>query len=230
MKKVYILSGAGLSAESGIRTFRDPDGLWEEYSVEDVCSVEGYAKDRQKVLDFYDARRADLATKEPNIAHRKLAQIKNRYPHNIFMLTQNVDNMLERAGCKDVIHLHGTLTDLRCEDCGAVFEIGYESQKGAVCPKYESSRIRHNIVMFGEAAPMYRYLQQLQNEADMLVVIGTSGQVIDVAYLAQLTPYSILNNLEMDGYIEEYFTKVYIDKATNAVDSIVQDIEQFING
>jgi NAD-dependent deacetylase len=137
--------------------------------------------------------------------------------------------MLERAGCHDVIHLHGTLTDLRCEDCGAVFEIGYDSQKGVVCPKCESDHIRHNVVMFGEAAPMYRYLYELQNEADMLVVIGTSGQVIDVAYLAQLTPYSVLNNLDRDGYIEEYFTKVYIDKATNAIDQIIKDIEEFLN-
>ncbi|MBD3808801.1 MAG: NAD-dependent deacetylase, partial [Epsilonproteobacteria bacterium] len=142
MKKIYILSGAGLSAESGIRTFRDTNGLWEEYSVEEVCSVGGMIRDRQKVLDFYDDRRADIASKTPNHAHIRLAEIKNKYPQNIVMLTQNVDDMLERAGCKDVIHLHGTLTDLRCEDCGLVFAIGYKSQEGVVCPRCESDNIR----------------------------------------------------------------------------------------
>ncbi|MDQ7084297.1 MAG: Sir2 family NAD-dependent protein deacetylase [Sulfurovum sp.] len=115
--KIYILSGAGISAESGIRTFRDGDGLWEEYSIAEVCSVQGWKDDRQKVSDFYDARRGDLASKEPNEAHKQLALLKAKYPENIVMLTQNVDDMLERAGCKDVIHLHGTLTDVRCEAC-----------------------------------------------------------------------------------------------------------------
>lgn len=108
MNKIYILSGAGLSAESGIRTFRDTNGLGEECSVEEVCSMDGMIRDRQKVLDFYDDRRSDIASKTPNHAYIRLAEIKNKYPQNIVMPTQNVDDMLERVGCKDVIHLHGT--------------------------------------------------------------------------------------------------------------------------
>ncbi|MDD3598395.1 Sir2 family NAD-dependent protein deacetylase, partial [Sulfuricurvum sp.] len=155
MKKVLILSGAGISAESGIRTFRDADGLWEEYDVMEVCSVEGFERNPKLVSDFYDARRRDLRDKFPNAAHEMIARLKQRYPDQIEVLTQNVDDLFERAGCPDVIHLHGTLTDLRCKECGAVFEIGYESQEGSTCPSCESDNIRHNVVMFGEEAPMY---------------------------------------------------------------------------
>ena len=227
-KKVYIVSGAGLSAESGIRTFRDTDGLWEEYSIEEVCSVSGFMRDRQKVLDFYDARRADIEQKEPNYAHKKLAELANTYPKNIVMLTQNVDDMLERAGCKNVIHLHGTLTDLRCEACERIFPIGYRSQEGAICPDCESYNVRHNVVMFGEAAPAYEYLQKLYNEAEMVVVIGTSGQVIDTAYMAQLVGNSILNNIDVDENHDQYFSKKLYMPATKAADEIYELVEKFL--
>ncbi len=227
-KKVYIVSGAGLSAESGIRTFRDSDGLWEEYSIEEVCSVDGFRRDRQKVLDFYDARRADVEQKEPNYAHKRLAELKKAYSKNIVMLTQNVDDMLERAGCEDVIHLHGTLTDLRCEECGEVFPIGYRSQEGALCPSCGSYNVRHNVVMFGEAAPAYEHLRELYSEAEMVVVIGTSGQVIDTSYMAQLIGNSILNNLDVDEYHDRYFKTRLYKPATKAVDEIYDLVEEFL--
>ncbi|CAA6810057.1 MAG: NAD-dependent protein deacetylase of SIR2 family [uncultured Sulfurovum sp.] len=227
-KKVYIVSGAGLSAESGIRTFRDTNGLWEEHRVEDVCSVDGFNRDRQLVLDFYDARRADVEHKEPNHAHKRLAELKNAYPENIVMLTQNVDDMLERAGCTSIIHLHGTLTDLRCEACDTVFPIGYKTQEGAICPNCGSSHIRHNVVMFGEAAPEYQHLSKLYSEAEMVVVIGTSGQVIDTASMAQRIQHSVLNNLDVDDYHDRAFkTKLYVP-ATEAVDEICNLVEEFL--
>jgi NAD-dependent deacetylase len=227
-KKVYILSGAGLSAESGIRTFRDSDGLWEEFSIEEVCSVQGWLANRQKVSDFYDARRADLVNKVPNKAHKILAKLKNKYPNEIIMLTQNVDDMLERAGCIEVIHLHGTLTDLRCESCLEVFSVGYESQKGKKCPLCGSDDVRHNVVMFGEPAPAYEHLHRLYNEADMVVVIGTSGQVIDTAYIAQLVENSILLNLDEDKNIDQYFKRRIYAKATVGIDKVAEEIEAFL--
>jgi NAD-dependent deacetylase len=227
-KKIYILSGAGLSAESGIRTFRGNNGYWEEYPIEEVCSTQGWAKDRQKVCNFYDARRADIATKEPNTAHYALADLKERYPENIVMLTQNVDDMLERAGCQEVLHLHGTLTDLRCESCGEVFHVGYSSQEGKTCPACSSDFIRHNVVMFGEAAPMYRHLHQLYEEASMVVVIGTSGQVIDTASIAQVVEESILLNLDQDPYIDHYFNVRIYDKATQGITQVVEKVEEFL--
>ena len=228
-KKVYIVTGAGLSAESGIRTFRDTDGLWEEFTIEEVCSVGGFQKDRQKVLDFYDARRADVEEKEPNYAHKRLAQLVNAYPNNIVMLTQNVDDMLERAGCKSLVHLHGTLTDLRCEDCGEVFPIGYKTQEGAMCPSCDSANIRHNVVMFGEAAPEYVHLHKLYGEADMVVVIGTSGQVIDTAYMAREVKESILNNLDVDELHDRAFKHKFYKPATEAVDEVCRLIEEFLD-
>ena len=228
-KKVYILSGAGLSAESGIKTFRDSDGLWENYSIEEVCSTSGWARDRQKVTNFYNDRRADLESKEPNHAHKRLAELKEKYPKNIFMLTQNVDNMLEKAGCTDVIHLHGTLTDLRCERCKHVFPIGYRPQNDTTCPTCDGTVIRHNVVMFGENAPAYEHLRKLYNEAEMVVVIGTSGNVIDTAYIAQIIDNSILNNLDVDVNHDQYF-KVKLHKpATEAVDEIFELIEAFLS-
>ncbi len=228
-KKVYIVSGAGLSAESGIRTFRDSGGLWEEYSIEEVCSVDGFRRDREKVSNFYDARRADLKNRKPNYAHKRIAELKNRYPDNIVVLTQNVDDLLERAGCRDVIHLHGTLTDLRCEECKKVFHIGYKSQKGVICPYCGSANIRHNVVMFGEPAPAYRYLNELYNYADMVVVIGTSGEVIDTAFMAQLVDYSILNNLDVNEYHDKYFKVKLYKPATKAIDEIYNLIEEFLS-
>ncbi len=228
MKKVLILSGAGISAESGIRTFRDANGLWEEYDVMEVCSVEGFEKNPKLVGDFYDARRRDLRDKLPNAAHETIARLKQKYPDQIEVLTQNVDDLFERSGCPDVIHLHGTLTDLRCEECGRVFEIGYETQEGSTCPACESDRIRHNVVMFGEAAPMYAQLHRALNECDMLVVIGTSGYVINVATFAQWFEYSILNNLDPDDMLDPFFKTLYIEKATSAAPKIEADVEAFL--
>lgn len=229
MKKVLILSGAGISAESGIRTFRDADGLWEEYDVMEVCSVEGFARNPKLVEHFYDARRRDLRDKLPNAAHEMVARLKQKYPDQIEVLTQNVDDLFERAGCPGVIHLHGTLTDLRCEECGRVYEIGYEAQEGSTCPSCESDNIRHNVVMFGEAAPMYAQLQRALNEAEMLVVIGTSGYVINVATFAQWFEYSILNNLDSDDMLDPFFKTLYIEKATSAAPKIEMDVEAFLD-
>jgi NAD-dependent deacetylase len=226
--RVLILTGAGISAESGVRTFRDSDGLWEEYDVMEVCSVEGFEKNPKLASDFYDARRNDLETKLPNRAHEMLARLKRKYPTRIDVPTQNVDDLFERAGCPDVIHLHGTLTDLRCETCQCVFEIGYKSQIGAICPVCQSENIRHNVVMFGEEAPMYQKLQQSIDECDVFVVIGTSGQVLNVAWYAQWFEHSLLNNLDPDEKLDPYFKVVYHEKATEAEEKIEVYVESLL--
>jgi len=227
--RVLILTGAGISAESGVRTFRDSDGLWEEYDVMEVCSVEGFERNPKLVADFYDARRRDIESKRPNAAHEMVARLKRKYLQQIDLLTQNVDNLFERAGCPDVIHLHGTLTDLRCEECQCVFEIGYKSQIGAICPACRSENIRHNVVMFGEEAPMYQKLQQSIDECDVFVVIGTSGQVLNVAWYAQWFEHSLLNNLDPDDHLDPYFKVVYHEKATEAAEKIEAYVEEFLS-
>ncbi len=241
MKGVMVLSGAGLSAESGIRTFRDSDGLWEEYDVMKVCSVQGWSEDRDFVTEFYNKRRLDLKDKRPNKAHYILAELERELGSRFWNLTQNVDDLLERAGCKNVIHLHGTLRDLRCEDCYYVWDIGYrEQKKDEVCPKCGSSNIRHNVVMFGEAAPNYRYIYQAVENSDMFVAIGTSGQVIDVVPIAREFDYSILVNPnrekhltsfgDFEKYIDEYFTIFLQKKAGEASEELYRLIMEYVEG
>jgi len=227
--RVLIISGAGLSAESGLKTFRDNGGLWENYDVKEVCSVDGFRKNPQLVADFYNKRRKELETAKPNYAHIKLAQLKKEFPNEIAMVTQNVDNLLERAGCPDVIHLHGTLTDLRCESCGEIFPIGYKSQDEVVCPSCKSRYIRHNVVMFGEVAPMYQLLDEINREVEMFVAIGTSGQVLPIGSMAMFHQKSILNNLEPQFDLDEYFQKVIHKPATQSIDEIIKDIREFLS-
>ncbi len=237
---IMVFSGAGLSAESGIRTFRDHDGLWEEYDVMQVCSTQGWREDRGLVTQFYNARRKDLRDKKPNRAHIVLAELEKRYPHKIYNLTQNVDNLLEKAGCQSVIHLHGTLTDLRCESCGHVWDIGYEEQDvDEVCPRCESEAVRHNVVMFGEAAPAYARIYEAIANCKLFIAIGTSGQVIDIVPIASEFQHSILINPKReeyvtsfgahDRYIDEYFEYFIQKGASEAMDEMLTIIEEFMN-
>ena len=126
MAKVIILSGAGISAESGISTFRDEDGLWENHKIEDICVSGCLDFNRDNTIKFYDMLRKNLKDKEPNKAHKIVAELKNKYPNDIAVITQNVDDMFEKAGCKGVIHLHGFLQELRCTKCKKLVNIGYE--------------------------------------------------------------------------------------------------------
>lgn len=239
MKKVMILSGAGLSAESGIRTFRDNDGLWEEYNVMDVCSTEGWQKDRELVTRFYNARRKELADKKPNAAHNAIAVLQKKYPGRIWNLTQNVDDLLERAGCDEVIHLHGTLRDLRCESCGHVWDIGFTEQtEHDCCPRCESAQVRHNVVMFGESAPMYRRIYEAVNDSGLFVAIGTSGQVIDIVPIAKEFDRSILVNPKREEYvtmfgsfeknIDAFFTDFLQMGAVAAAEPMTEKIEAYL--
>ncbi len=236
---IMILSGAGLSAESGIRTFRDNGGLWEEYDVMQVCSTQGWEADRELVTRFYNARRKEIKDKEPNRAHIALADLEKKYPDKIYNLTQNVDNLLEKAGCNEVIHLHGTLTDLRCEECSHVWDIGYSSQdEYDACPACESSLIRHNVVMFGEAAPEYSRIHEAVAECELFIAIGTSGQVIDIVPIAAEFQHSILINPKReeyiasfgahDKYIDEYFEHFIHASAGDAVGEMMDIIEGFL--
>ncbi|EGK7523300.1 NAD-dependent deacetylase [Campylobacter lari] len=228
MKNIMILSGAGLSAPSGLKTFRDNDGLWEEYDVMEVCSATGFRKNPKKVLEFYDERRVQLKAVKPNHAHFKIAELKEKLGKNLFIITQNVDDLLERAGCEEVIHLHGFLPELRCLKCDNIFNIGYEKIADKKCPKCKSDNLRHNIVMFEEMAPNYKILYEKLQNCDLFVCIGTSGQVLPVGEYARVCKQSILNNLDEDKYLESNFTKVYIEDVCTAIDKIKIDIENFL--
>lgn len=236
MKRVMILSGAGLSAESGISTFRDHDGLWDNYDVMKVCSTQGWIEDRKFVTQFYNKRRTDLQTKEPNHAHKTLAELEKKYPGRVIHLTQNIDNLMEKAGAEEIVHLHGTLTDLRCEACTEVFNIGYAPQIGQEsCPYCGSKRVRHNVVMFGEAAPEYVKIQEAIKHSTLFIAIGTSGAVIDITPIAKSFQHSILidpkrqevmSMYESKEYIDEYFEYFIEKKAGDAMEEMIELIKK----
>jgi len=235
MAKVIILSGAGISAESGISTFRESGGLWDKYDVNVVCNYDSLQKNEALTIEFYDKRRVELEFKEPNYAHEIVAELKQRYRGEIAVITQNVDNLFEKAGLKhkDVIHLHGFMTEVRCQssECEAIFEIGYKSQYEAFCGKCPNchSKLRPNIVFFGEAAPMYEELNRHIQDCELFVVIGTSGNVIGVNTIAQYVQRSILNNYEPSEAIEDQlFSKVLYKSATDAIDEIADEIDTLL--
>jgi len=230
MSKIVIFSGAGVSAESGISTFRDSDGLWEKHNIKDICMAGCLDTNRENTLAFYDARREDVSDKKPNLAHKTIARLKKEYPDKIAIITQNVDDMFEKAGCSDVLHVHGFLRELCCEQCSFIEDIAYEKQnREQVCPTCKA-RLRPNIVFFGEPAPRYEALYRELEDCEVFVCIGTSGAVINVDMLSQWAEYSILNNLEYSNLInEELFNEVYYENATTAIPKIEASLKFFLN-
>jgi NAD-dependent deacetylase len=221
MAKLIILTGAGLSAESGLRTFRDNDGLWENHSVEEICDGRTWRRNFELVHKFYNDRRTGLATAEPNEAHRMIAKWESLY--DTIILTQNVDDLLERAGCKKVVHLHGFLPEMTCAMCESIWNIGYTTWKSDTpCPTCKSlGEARPRIVFFGEAAPHYRTLWDSLDslsDRDVLLVIGPSGTVLPISQIAAMYPgFKILNNLGSESAIEDnLFDKVLHIQATQA--------------
>ena len=189
MKTIVVLTGAGVSAESGVSTFRDSDGLWENHRVEDVASIEGWYRNPSVVLDFYNERRAQLATVKPNAAHLAIAALEDEY--KVTVVTQNVDNLHERAGSTKIIHLHGELTKVRSENCcndsdgyseETVFDIGSDAiHLGDMAPN--GAQLRPHIVWFGEAVPKIEKAIDAVEAADILLIVGTSLQVYPAAGL-----------------------------------------------
>ncbi len=180
MKKIVVLTGAGISAESGIKTFRDADGLWEGHDILEVASPEGWRKNKQLVLDFYNKRRAQLLTVSPNKAHTCLVDLEKKYLVSI--ITQNVDDLHERAGSSHVLHLHGELLKVRStSNPNLVYRWEKELLLGNVCE--ENSQLRPHIVWFGEAVPMFEEAVSIAEKADILIIIGTSMQVYPAANL-----------------------------------------------
>ena len=229
MAKVVIFSGAGISAESGLSTFRDADGLWEKYRIEEICQAGCLSWNRENTLAFYDARREQLSTVTPNAAHHAIAKLQEKFSKDIAIITQNVDDLFERAGCKDVLHLHGFLPRLRCEECGVTHLIGYTKQERTFTCKNCGGSFRPDIVFFGEAAPMYEHLYDAMEDCQFLAIIGSSGNVVAMDHFALHVKVSILNNLEKsDAINERVYSKVLYKKATEAVDEIVGDVERFL--
>lgn len=180
MKKIVVLTGAGISAESGINTFRDSGGLWEGHDVMEVASPEGWHANKELVLDFYNKRRRQLKTVHPNIAHKALVDLEEKY--EVTVITQNVDDLHERAGSSKVIHLHGELLKARSSaDENLILDWEEDICIGDLCTK--KSQLRPHIVWFGEAVPLLEEAAEEVSEADYILIIGTSMQVYPAAGL-----------------------------------------------
>jgi NAD-dependent deacetylase len=186
MKKLVVLTGAGMSSESGIKTFRDSGGLWEEYDVSEVATPQAWKKNRDLVLRFYNERRRQLAASKPNEGHLGLAQLEKHF--DVQIITQNIDNLHERAGSTKILHLHGELTKARSTvDPSLLYEIGYKDiNPGDTCEK--GSQLRPHIVWFGEEVPMMDEAATLAAVADIFVVVGSSMNVYPAAGLINYAP------------------------------------------
>ena len=189
MKKIVVLSGSGISSESGLKTFREMGGLWENYDVTEVASPSGWAKNRALVLDFYNQRRKDLLKAKPNAAHDALAKLEKKY--DVQIITQNVDNLHERAGSTRVLHLHGELMKVRCPvNENEIYELdGWELREGDLSKG--GYQLRPHVVWFGEAVTAIEEAVPLVQTADILLVIGTSLNVYPAAGLISYTRLEI---------------------------------------
>jgi NAD-dependent deacetylase len=226
MKKLVILTGAGMSQESGIRTFRDQDGLWEEYDINDVATPEAWHRNPQLVMKFYNDRRKQLLESKPNAGHLGLVELERDFKVNI--ITQNIDDLHERAGSKHVLHLHGELRKARSSvDDSLIYDIdGWELKFGQKCAK--GSQLRPHIVWFGEAVPAMEDAIPLAASADIMVVIGTSLNVYPAAglvnYVKSGTPIFVIDPERPKAYIQNV---TYIkEKASKGVEILLQKLKE----
>lgn len=187
-KSIVILTGAGISAESGIKTFRDANGLWENHRFEDVASPEGFRHDPSLVHRFYNTRRRQLLSSEvsPNPAHVALAKLEKSFSGEFLLVTQNVDNLHERAGSREIIHMHGELLKMRCQACDNIFDIRDDISETHPCPACEHvGQLRPDIVWFGEVPMGMERIYHALQQCDLFVAIGTSGNVYPAAAFVQ---------------------------------------------
>jgi NAD-dependent deacetylase len=198
MEKIVILTGAGISAESGLRTFRDAGGLWEGHRVEDVATPEAFARDPALVHQFYNLRRANAAGARPNAAHAALATLEAAGRYQVLLVTQNVDDLHERAGSQNVIHMHGSLAGALCAACGHRWPAPAAMAPADPCPACTARATRPDIVWFGEMPYRMDEIWQALRAADLFVSIGTSGQVYPAAAFVQDAARAGVRTLELN--------------------------------
>ncbi len=196
--RIVVLTGAGISAESGVPTFRDADGLWEGHRVEDVATPEAYEHQPSVVHQFYDARRAALSGVEPNAAHRALARLEDEVGDGLLLITQNIDDLHERAGSRRVLHMHGALRSALCRGCGSRVE--WEGDLGDLppCPSCHLTELRPDVVWFGEVPYELDRIFTALESADLFVSIGTSGAVYPAAGFVQAAAAYGARTLELN--------------------------------
>ena len=223
MTKITILSGAGISAESGLGTFRSKDGIWAKYDLRTVATPAAFRGDPQMVLNFYNLRRTACREAQPNAAHLALARLEAEHKGAVTIITQNVDDLHERAGSKSVIHMHGELMRAKCASCDARWEAPMRMEAKDPCPNCKKPTTRPDVVWFGEETYHDDLIGPLLKNSDIFIVIGTSGQVYPAADFAhrakQNGAKTILINLEP---IDEEFDELVIGKASETVPAWVE--------
>ena len=211
-RNIVVLTGAGVSADSGLATFRGPDGLWEGHRVEDVATPEAYHRNPVLVHQFYDARRARLGEVQPNAAHEALARLDAQWPGDLLIVTQNVDDLHERAGAKRLLHMHGELTKGWCLACDGRYEWHGPMGDGASCPSCQvTGHVRPDIVWFGEMPYEMERIERTLQGADLFVSIGTSGAVYPAAGFVQTARYCGAYCVEMN--LEPSQGSIYFDES-----------------
>ncbi|MEA3063363.1 MAG: NAD-dependent deacetylase [Sphingomonadales bacterium] len=211
MERIVILTGAGTSAESGLATFRGPDGLWEGHRVEDVATPAAFARNPDLVQRFYDARRGRLREVEPNAAHRALARLDAQWPGELLIVTQNVDDLHERAGARRLLHMHGALRSAWCLACDARLAWDKDLSGGPACPACGTAgALRPDIVWFGEMPYEMDRIDAALRDCDLFVSIGTSGAVYPAAGFVQTARYVGARTLEMN--LEPSLGSVWFDE------------------
>lgn len=228
-RNIVVLTGAGISAESGVATFRDNDGLWENHNIEDVATPEAYMRDPVLVQEFYNKRRAQLKTVEPNAAHKALAKLQDEFDGSVTIVTQNVDDLHERAGAKDVIHMHGELKKIRCRACAAVHVWADDCEQETKCPACGRSEVlRPHIVWFGEMPFHMDTITEKLDACDLFISIGTSGNVYPAAgFVAMVQEKGNAHTIEVNLEPSEgasYFAEKRHGKAGELLPLLVDEI------
>lgn len=229
MHKIVILTGAGISAESGLGTFRAEGGLWAQHRIEDVATPEGFARNPRLVVDFYNARRAQAADAMPNAGHAALAELEKTFAGEVIVVTQNVDDLHEKAGSRKVMHMHGALKTALCADCAHRWPAPLEMAPGDACPNCGAATARPDIVWFGEMPYDMEDIYGHLAEADLFVSIGTSGNVYPAAgFVAEARRHgaeTIEFNLE-PSEVGSQFDNIRIGPATQTVPEWVAEVLQ----
>ena len=227
MSNIVILTGAGISAESGLGTFRDEGGLWAQHRIEDVATPEGFARDPQLVVNFYNERRAQAATAVPNPAHEALAKLQAEHQGNVTLVTQNVDDLHEKGGSSGVIHMHGALNSALCSQCENRWPAPFVMSVGEACPKCAAPAARPDIVWFGEMPYAMHSIEDALAQADIFAAIGTSGNVYPAAGFVQMARHCGAHTIELNLDPSEtvsHFAETRFGKASQTVPIWVEDV------
>lgn len=228
--RVVVLTGAGISAESGVPTFRDADGLWERHNPMDIATPEAFRRDPALVYRFYNARRTQLARAQPNAAHKALARLQRDFPGEVFLVTQNVDDLHERGGSSQVCHMHGELLAMSCTACESSMRAGGEFDGSSTCPACGASgQLRPDVVWFGEIPYHMDAIEMRLADCDLFVAIGTSGLVYPAAGFVRHALAAGATTVEINSQLSEVTDLFHHQRtglATAAVSALVDELLQ----